>query len=201
MFDKIEEIDQNLFLALNFDGGPLLNIFFWIITSKLIWIPLYLFILWLIYRKVGLRSAIIAAAAIGIMVGLTDQTCNLFKDYLPSARPSHTSELEGQVHTIYDYLGGRSGTASAHAAISFAIAIFSSLVVRRRAFTIGMLFWATLVAYSRIYAGMHYPSDLLLGMLIGMLYALLMHRIFQAIRLRLDRRCIRRSAQVDNGCT
>lgn len=197
MFDKIVEIDQNLFLALNFDGGPLLNIFFWIVTSKIIWVPLYLYILWLMYKKVGLRNAIIAAAIMGVMVGIIDQTCNLFKDLAPSPRPSHTPELEGLVHTIYEYLGGQSGTASAHSAISFGVAVFSSIVIRKRMFTMGMIIWATLVAYSRIYAGMHYPTDLLLGMFIGVLAALLMHWLFQAVCMRIDRRATQRSMQAD----
>lgn len=198
LFDKIEEIDQNLFLALNFDGGPLLNIFFWIVTSKIIWIPLYLFILWLFYRKVGLRNMLIAAAIIGIMVGMIDQSCNFFKDVMPSPRPSHDPELAGKVHTIYEYWGGKSGTASAHAAISFGIAIFSSLLIRKKRFTVAILMWAMLVAYSRVYSGMHYPTDLLLGLVVGMGLSLLMHWFYQGVTLRIEQRILQRSAQTDS---
>lgn len=188
MFDKIEQIDQELFLALNFDGGPFLDIFFWIITSKLVWVPLYLFMLWMLYRRYGLKKMLIAALTVGAMVGLIDQTCNFFKDFTPSFRPSHDPTLRVPAHTIYGYWGGLSGTVSAHAAISFGIAIFTSLLIRKRAYTISILLWAILIAYSRIYSGLHYPLDIFFGLITGMVWALIMLRIYGATLSWFDRR-------------
>lgn len=195
MFDKIDQIDQQLFLALNFDGGPVWDVFFWIITSKIIWLPLYLLIMWMIYRKVGFKRMLIAALVIGAMIGLIDQTCNFFKDFTPSLRPSHTPELEGRVHTIFNYWGGRSGTVSAHTAISFGIAIFSALMIRNRVFAVIIMLWAVLVAYSRVYSGMHYPMDLFFGAITGMTWALLMLAAYAGIISYLDRRRERKSMQ------
>lgn len=188
MIEKIEEIDRNLFLALNFEGGPLADIFFWIVTSKTVWIPLYLWMMWMIYRRKGLKMAILAAVMMGIMVGLIDQTCNFFKSYIPSPRPSHTPELQGMVHTIYDYWGGFSGTASAHAGISFGLAVNSSLIIRKRIYTVLIILWAALVAYSRIYAGVHYPIDLLLGMVIGTFYAVVTYWGYQLLSAWFEKR-------------
>lgn len=192
MTEWLSQLDKNLFLCLNFDGGPFWDEFFWAVSGKLIWIPLYLFFLYMIYRRVGLRNMLIGAVCLGLAVVAVDQVCNLFKDYLPKLRPTHTPEFDGIISLVHNYRGHFSGTVSAHSAISFAIVTFSSIIVRRRWFTIGASLWGLLVAYSRIYIGAHFVSDVVFGILLGILFGWLAILLWRFAVRKLDERATRR---------
>ena len=107
----------------------------------------------------------------GRAVGLADQICNFFKHHTPKFRPTHTPDIETLVHTVRGYRGGLYGTVSAHSAISFAIALFTSGLFRKAWYTVAIFLWALLVVYSRIYIGLHYPMDILLGAVLGLALA------------------------------
>jgi len=94
---------------------------------------------------------------------------HLFKDIFERLRPCYNLEIAKQVHTIDGYCGGQFGFVSSHAANSFALAIFSGFLFKKQyKYTlIIMLLWAVLVSYSRIYVGVHYPADVIVGALLG----------------------------------
>lgn len=188
MFEKILEWDKELFLWLNFDGGPFWDNFFWLVTGKIIWVPLYLFIMWLIYRRLGLRNAILAAVFIGLTVVVTDHICNFFKDYVPKLRPTHNPELQPFISLVNNYRGAPTGTVSAHASVSFAIIMFSSLIVKNKWFTLPMIGWGLLVCYSRIYVNAHFPMDLFFGIILGVLTGWLALVLYRKTIVWLDER-------------
>lgn len=169
--------DTNLFLLLNFDGGSTIDSVMQFISGKLSWIPLYVLILWLIYRRSGWRGVLFAIVAIGCAVGISDIIAGIFKhsgllkNLLPNfpvrLRPMHTPELEGLIHILN--IGGMYGTVSAHAATSVSIGLISTLAIQRRWFTIVIWTQVALVCYSRIYLSYHFPQDILLGVAIGLL--------------------------------
>ncbi|MCL2560867.1 MAG: phosphatase PAP2 family protein [Rikenellaceae bacterium] len=194
MIDLILHWDKTLFLALNFDGGAVLDRFFWVVSGRLTWVPLYVLIITLLWRRYGWREALLAVVFIAVMVGAVDQACNFFKATAGKLRPSHSPDLEGLVHLVKRpstgglYRGGLYGAVSAHAATTFAIMTFSSALVRARWFTVLTVIWTTLVAYSRIYLGVHYPLDILLGALLGILAGVLFVKLYQLTTSRLQRR-------------
>ncbi len=183
MWQDILHADQQLLLALNGSWGSGWDTFFYWISSKIIWIPLYIAILWAAWRQTGWKGLLWMLLCLGIAIIAADQICNLFKDYVPKFRPSHNPDIQAQVHIVNDYRGGLYGTVSAHAAISFTIATFSCLLFRKRWYSIAIFAWALLVAYSRIYLGMHFPLDLFFGTLLGITLGYVSFRTYARIFL------------------
>lgn len=174
----MDSVNTELFLLLNFDGGTLLDNFFWIVSGKLTWIPLYIVILYLIYRKAGVKGMLLSLLFIGIGIGISDQVCNFFKNNMQTLRPTHNPVLENLVHTVNGYMGGLYGTVSAHAATTFSVAVFSSYVIKCKWVTVALVFWSLLVCYSRIYLGVHYPEDLIYGLVLGFLVGASMYKLY-----------------------
>ena len=162
--------------------------FFWIVSGKLTWIPLYIYILYMIYRKYGVMSMLLSLLFMGIGVGISDQVCNLFKNNLPTLRPTHDPLFSGLVHTVGGYVGGLYGTISAHAATTISVAIFSSCVIKCKWVTLGLTLWALLVSYSRIYLGVHFPEDILYGAILGSTIGYTLYRVYLIVLLKLIKR-------------
>lgn len=168
--------DHDLFLALNFDGGPVLDKTMQIVSGTAMWIPFYLLILWLVWRRNGWKGLLLFIAAAAIALGLADIVCGIFKhngligglftDLPARLRPKYTPELEGLVHVVGG--GGKYGTVSAHAATIVALVTLSASIVRKRWFTWLGIATILVICYSRIYMGYHFPIDLLWGTLVGL---------------------------------
>ncbi|MFI3331029.1 MAG: phosphatase PAP2 family protein [Rikenellaceae bacterium] len=183
--ETILALDQQLLLALNFPGGNFLDSFFFMVSGKLIWLPLYLFIACLLVIHLGWRKALIALVCMGLMVVAVDHVANFFKSYTPKFRPSRNPALAPFVHTVNGYKGGLYGTVSAHAAISFTIAFTSLSLIRNKIYTILILVWALLVSYSRIYLGVHFPLDIFFGISSGCLFSFLALKLYYLTTKRL----------------
>ena len=189
--------DHNLFLALNFDGGPFMDRLMLTVSGTTMWLPLYALILWLVWRRDGWRNVILFTALMIAALVLSDMVSGIFKhngvlggllpDFEPRWRPMFTPSLEGleiapdslralrmagtpgdwTVHVPVEAVSGRYGTVSAHAATIVALTVLSAAAIRRRWFTALMLFCTVLICYSRIYLGKHFPMDLVWGTLVG----------------------------------
>lgn len=170
----MNEFDIGLMLALNFDGGAFLDTIMWYASRIWVWIPLYLVVLWIIYRRFGLKYMLFALLFIAAGVGICDQVCNLFKGSIPYLRPTHDADVSPFLHTVNGYVGGRYGTVSGHASTSFCIFLLSSLIMRRGWFTGMMLAYTLLTSYSRIYLGVHFPMQILFGWILGTIVAVLL---------------------------
>lgn len=178
IWQTLLDVDKQLLLALNGDGGPFWDSFFYVVSAKLTWVPLYVLLLYCIWRRLGWRGLLWSVVILGVSVGLADQICNFFKHYTPKFRPTHTPDIEMWVHTVKDYRGGLYGTVSAHAAISFTIAVYTALLFRRWWYTVLIVGWALLMAYSRIYLGVHFPMDICLGTILGIAMGVGAYRLF-----------------------
>lgn len=142
-----------------------------LISSKLIWVPLYAFILVMLGIKYK-RSLLLIIPIIILTVTASDQlSVHAFKEVFQRLRPCHEPELSGLVHTVNNKCGGLYGFVSSHASNSFAVAVLSLGLLRKKWFTAVILFWAALVSYSRVYLGVHYPGDIIGGAMLGTLIA------------------------------
>lgn len=162
-------LDQQLLLYLNSLNSPFWDQVMYAISGKFLWIPLYLAIL--IYLGVKYkRKFLVILLFIILGITLADQTSvNLFKNVFQRLRPCHEPALQGLVHLVKGECGGQYGFVSSHATNSFYVALFSLMFIRKRWFSITMILWASVIGYSRIYLGVHYPGDVICGSILGAL--------------------------------
>lgn len=171
----LTQLDHSALLALNFDGGLILDRLMWLTSEKLTWAPLYLVLLWMVYRRYGWRYMVVILLAVVLGVALSDQICNYFKETYQMLRPNRVEGIKEQLHLVWDPIKekhcifGRYGTVSAHAATTMSIFLVVGLGAMRgvRGYWRWMPFWVVAVSYSRIYLGVHFPSQILFGWIVG----------------------------------
>lgn len=172
--------DWSLFEAMNFDGPMWLDSAMIAISGIKMWIPLYLLIIYMVWRNYGWRGAVALLVALAVAIGIADIVAGVFKHQgvLANLLPEFPARLrpmysEGLDFVTNGYKAGHiNGTVSAHTSTIVAIAMLSIYSVRRVWFTIAMLFIALLICYSRIYLACHFPQDILLGACVGVLSGL-----------------------------
>lgn len=170
MLDQLIQYDQELFLYLNNLGSESWDNLWLIITNKLSSIPLYLVLFFLIYKKLGWKGLLLMVFVIAAMITFTDQITNLFKYGVQRPRPCRAEGVMDFTRFIAPRCG-RYGFFSGHASNSMAVAIFAGLLLKPyyKNLIFILLVWSSIVAYSRIYVGVHYPLDILCGATFGML--------------------------------
>ncbi len=179
MLEQLIEWDQQLFLWLNSFHADWLDPIMLAITGKIIWFPLYAVILFFIIRKLKWRS-IYMLLAFALLITLADQSASgFFKPFFERLRPCHQPGIMEFVHTL-KHCGGQYGFASSHASNTFALGIFMWFLYRNIYGRL-MILWAVLVSYSRIYAGVHYPGDIIMGAILGLLSALIVYYLYKRI--------------------
>ncbi|MEM7110289.1 MAG: phosphatase PAP2 family protein [Bacteroidota bacterium] len=177
MIEYILTLDQEAFFWLNGWHTPWLDQVMYWISEKEVWIPFYLLIVGFIIKEYQWKS-IIYITGIILAIAATDQLCSGFmKPFFERFRPSRDPSLEGLVHIVNGYRGGKFGFASSHAGNTFALATFLFLTFKTRFKWITWIFlWAAIVSYTRIYLGVHYPGDILVGGMIGVGFGLLFYK-------------------------
>ncbi len=171
-------IDQKFFLYINSHHSTWGDNLMTLVSFKYSWIPVYFFILVGLVRSWGFKKAAYIVVSIVPLILLSDQIASgLIKPSVQRLRPCHVEELKGLVHLVHGKCGGSYGFVSSHAANFFALATFLSGFFSYY-FCIGALASALLVAYSRVYLGVHYPGDVIAGAIIGASIGLLVLYVF-----------------------
>lgn len=173
----LSDIDARLLLIVNGAHSPFFDAVMWCISGRWIWLPFYAVLAYLLFRRMSWKRASICLVTIGLIILAADQTCaTLIRPEIGRLRPANLNNpLSSFVHVVNGYRGGRYGFPSCHAANTFALTVFMSLVIRHKWFTVMMFSWAFIVSYSRMYLGVHYFGDLFCGATIGSLFAVLFY--------------------------
>lgn len=184
----LSDIDARLLLIVNGAHSPFFDSVMWCISGRWIWLPFYAVLAYLLFRRMSWKRASLCLVTIGLIILAADQTCaTLIRPEIGRLRPANLNNpLSSFVHIVNGYRGGRYGFPSCHAANTFALAVFMSLVIRHKWFTVMMFSWAFVVSYSRMYLGVHYFGDLFCGATIGSLFAVLFYYLQNYLFRRLN---------------
>lgn len=179
MLETLQELDRTLMLELNSYHHPVVDAAMYWVSHKFFWVPFYLAIVYFIFRAYGWNTVYVLVG-IALVVTLADRfTSGFMKPFFERPRPCHDPLIGYLIHT-YEKCGGRYGFASSHAANVFGLTTFLWLLLRRTYRYIGLLFlWALLVSYSRVYLGAHYPGDVTVGALVGMLCGFILFWLYR----------------------
>src|SRR5512138_1975455 len=173
MIEELTHIDRSLFIFLNGLHSPVMDTVMVYLTKPLLWLPLFLFLLWDVFRAYRVKGFwVLLFTALAITA--SDQLSVVVKDAVMRLRPSQDPSL-CCVHLVDGYKGGLYGFYSSHASNTFTIAVLVIIVLRKEIRVIApiMILWAGIMSYTRIYLGVHYPGDILAGLTVGCVLGLL----------------------------
>ena len=183
MLEKIRSLDVELFVFLNGLGSETYDGFWLMVTKQYSWIPLFLLLIYLIYKKLGTKQTLYLLLFVAILLVITDQTANLFKNGVQRLRPCNNPEINSFIRIVQSR--NSFSFFSGHATSSMAVTTFLYLIFKKDFKYFWLLFlWPLVFAYSRIYLGLHYPLDILSGYLCGAIFAFLMFKFYQIAQKR-----------------
>ena len=186
MIDYLNDIDTEVLLAINGLHGTFQDAFWWLISAKWASVLLVLAFVWILLHQ-NRRHALLTVAMLVLAFVLADQiSSGLIKHLVERLRPSQEPSLDNMIHIVNNYRGGKFGFVSSHAANSFAAATLIALIMRHRLVTISLFTWAMLQCYSRVYLGVHYPGDILGGMVVGILVGCLVWCLMRWLQRRFN---------------
>ena len=185
MIEEILKLDSQLFLFLNNLGSSTFDAFWIFLSYKesniFFYLSLLIFYFFKESKKGKLSEVFYSLLFIAIMITIADQTANLFKDSFERLRPCYNESLMDFVRLVKESCGGKYGFFSAHASNSFSLAVFFGLLYKNkfRYIIYITLLYASLISYSRIYLGVHFPLDILFGCVCGITIGLVIFRIYE----------------------
>lgn len=167
------EFDESMLLTINGIHNKFFDHFMYLFSGKTIWMPMYVAILYVMLRNFSLKTTLFCLLSLALTIVIADQLgASVIRPWVERLRPSNPDNpISGLVHLVDNYRGGRYGFPSCHAANSFGLAFFVCLVFRDKFLTAFFIGWAVVTSYSRIYLGVHYPGDVIVGILLGLFAA------------------------------
>lgn len=179
MLEQILVYEKPVFLFLNGSNSKLLDAIMWLFSGAIMWIPIAIFFIYSLTYKKNIKEWLPVFLAIGLLILFCDGfSSHICKPLFERFRPTHHPMFMEEVKTIFGYRGGKYGFISGHATNFFGFAMFSALIMKNRIYTFIIFVWAAIIAYSRIYLGVHFISDIVAGMLAGLVLGAITYGIY-----------------------
>ena len=182
------EIDKELLLAFNGSGSVFVNEFALTVTNGFTWLPLYIILLYLVIKNnEKLAQILLIVISVGFCVLLSGGVSDIIvKPYLARLRPVADPELKGMVEIIKGYVPNNFSFFSSHAANTASVAVFFCLLVKNRLFSLFMLGWSLINCWSRLYLAAHYPSDIIVGLLYGIIIGVIVYLSYMRLYTKIS---------------
>lgn len=187
-FSKIQDMDMQVLSLFNGSDNIMLDQMVQILTSGLTWIPLYVMLFFVVMRNnetMGQIALVVGSAIFCVLFadGLVD---GIIKQLAERWRPSDDPTFKYMVQVVDDIRPKGYSFCSAHAANTMSLAVFFSLLIRSKMLTITLVIWSLINCWTRLYLGVHYPSDILCGMIVGIIVGILVYLLYYKIYLRIS---------------
>lgn len=187
-FSKIQDMDMQVLSLFNGSENIMLDQMVQILTSGLTWIPLYVMLFFVVIRNnetMGQIALVVGSAIFCVLFadGLVD---GIIKQLAERWRPSNDPTFKYMVQVVDDIRLKGYSFCSAHAANTMSLAVFFSLLIRSKMLTITLVIWSLINCWTRLYLGVHYPSDILCGMIVGIIVGILVYLLYYKIYLRIS---------------
>ena len=197
MLEQELQLERGLFFFLNGSDSAFWDQFFYLYSYKWTWIPFYLCFLFVFTYRKNWKEILLILLSISFVILLCDQIASgFFKPIFQRFRPTHHPDFCEEVKIVFGYRGGRYGFISSHAANAFGFAIFTALLFKNRFFTWIILSFALVNAYSRVYLGVHFVSDVIVGALVGSMIGYVVYKLYHFCRkktLKIGERRLKKS--------
>ena len=182
LLQHLIDLDTTLLLEINSHHSPFFDVFMPLYSGKWVWVPFYASLVFVIARNYSWKVTLLSLLTAAVIITFSDQvSAQLLRPEVERLRPSNLQNpISETVHIVNGYRGGNYSFPSAHAANSWALVTYVILLFRRKWLSLMMVAWAVLMCYSRMYLGVHYMGDLLAGMIIGAIGAMIMYWIFSS---------------------
>lgn len=185
LYPPLWPYETEILLWINSHHTPILDAFMYLISHEAAWFPILVVLLYYLFSQKPWQEGLLLLIAVVVSLVVCNLLANvLSKPFFARPRPTHTAELQGVLHIVYGYVGRMYGFFSGHTSNFFAAATVLALAVRQRWHSLLLYFIVGCVIYSRLYLGMHYLSDVLVGLGVGAVVGYLAHRLHEALRRR-----------------
>lgn len=183
LLSMLKAMDTMVFLAVNSHHNAYFDSVMWLVSGKLIWVPMYVSLFFVLLKNYSYKVVFAILLAIGVVILFTDSfTAQVIRPWVCRLRPSNLDNpMSSMVHIVDGYRGGAYGFPSNHASNTWGLAFFITFLFRRYKLTFFFFLWALLVCYSRMYLGVHYFGDLLIGGLLALAGASTVFYVFRKV--------------------
>ena len=183
LLSMLKAMDTMVFLTVNSHHNAYFDSVMWLVSGKLIWVPMYVSLFFVLLKNYSSKVVFAILLAIGVVILFTDSfTAQVIRPWVCRLRPSNLDNpMSSMVHIVDGYRGGAYGFPSNHASNTWGLAFFITFLFRRYKLTFFFFLWALLVCYSRMYLGVHYFGDLLIGGLLALAGASTVFYVFRKV--------------------
>lgn len=183
MLERLVQWDKELMIFLNNFGSPEYDTFWLIITKQINWIPFFLVLLYVVYKKVSIKKLGVILLCLAVLITFTDQMTNLVKYSVARQRPCNSDDIKDMLRVVHS--SSTYSFFSGHASNSTGTMLFLFLILRRYyKYAFVIFIFPLIFSFSRIYLSMHFPGDILIGMCAGLLFGTIFYQLFKWIEVK-----------------